>query len=56
MKGDIGEYSKNPQHLLLEAVHSAGYSGPFANPLMATESSVNRLNSTVLEEFLAVSS
>ncbi|WMV29925.1 hypothetical protein MTR67_023310 [Solanum verrucosum] len=33
-----------------QAVHSAGYSGPYGNSLAAT---VNRLNSTVLVEFVA---
>ncbi|KAH6803126.1 Insulinase family protein, partial [Perilla frutescens var. frutescens] len=50
---DISESSKNPQHLLLEAIHSTGYSGPYANALLASESAVNHLNSTVLEEFVS---
>ncbi|KAH0671255.1 hypothetical protein KY285_025471 [Solanum tuberosum] len=54
VKSEIDEYTKNPQRLLLEAVHSAGYSGPYGNSLAATEATVNRLNSTVLEEFVAV--
>lgn len=55
VKAEIGEISNNPQGLLLEAIHSAGYSGALANPLMATESAINRLNSAILEEFVAVS-
>lgn len=55
MKDEITEASKNPQAVLLEAIHSAGYSGALGNPLMAPESSLNRLNSTVLEQFVAVS-
>lgn len=55
IKAEIGEISNNPQGLLLEAIHSAGYSGALANPLMATESAINRLNSGILEEFVAVS-
>lgn len=54
MKADISESLKNPQGLLLEAIHSAGYSGALANPLLAPESAINRLNSSVLEEFVAV--
>ncbi|PHT50575.1 Purple acid phosphatase 23 [Capsicum baccatum] len=46
VKAEIDEYSKNPQ-----AVHSAGY----GNSLAATEATVNRLNNTILEEFVAVS-
>ncbi|KAF1872721.1 hypothetical protein Lal_00016558 [Lupinus albus] len=38
VKADIGEASKNPQDLLLEAIHSAGFSGALANPLLASES------------------
>ncbi|PHT84022.1 hypothetical protein T459_12465 [Capsicum annuum] len=44
VKAEIDEYSKNPQ-----AVHSAGY----GNSLAATEATVNRLNNTILEEFVA---
>ncbi|KAL2479938.1 putative mitochondrial-processing peptidase subunit alpha-1 [Abeliophyllum distichum] len=53
VSAEVSEYSKNPQHVLLEAIHSAGYSGPYANSLLASESAINRLNSTVLEEFVA---
>lgn len=55
MKAEIGEYANNPEALLLEAVHSAGYSGALANPLLASEGSLNRLDSSILEEFVAVS-
>lgn len=55
VKAEIGEYANNPEALLLEAVHSAGYTGPLANPLLASEGILNRINSTVLEEFVAVS-
>lgn len=54
MKAELGEISSNPQGLLLEAIHSAGYSGALANPLIAPESAINKLNSTILEEFVAV--
>lgn len=53
VKAEIGEVSKNPQDLLLEAIHSAGFSGALANPLLASESALNRLNGTILEEFVA---
>ncbi|QCD85216.1 mitochondrial-processing peptidase subunit alpha-like [Vigna unguiculata] len=53
VKAEIGEASKNPQDLLLEAIHSAGFSGALANPLLASESAINRLNGTILEEFVA---
>ncbi|KAM0959780.1 hypothetical protein ACFX13_025516 [Malus domestica] len=53
VQAEIGELSKNPQGLLLEAIHSAGYSGALANPLLASESSLNRLNGSILEQFIA---
>ncbi|KAG4953887.1 hypothetical protein JHK87_039481 [Glycine soja] len=52
VKAEIGEASKNLQDLLLEAIHSAGFSGALANPLLASESALNRLNGTILEEFV----
>ena len=55
VKAEIGEASKNLQDLLLEAIHSAGFSGALANPLLASESALNRLNGTILEEFVTVS-
>lgn len=55
VKNDISEASKNPEALVLEAVHSIGYKGGLANPLLAQESSISRLNSNVLEQFVAVS-
>lgn len=55
MKDEISEASNNPPSLLLEAIHSAGYSGALANPLVAPESAIGRLDSTILEEFVAVS-
>ncbi|KAH1209059.1 Mitochondrial-processing peptidase subunit alpha [Glycine max] len=54
VKAEIGEASKNPQDLLLEAIHSAGFSGALANPLLASESALNRLNGTILEEFVTL--
>ena len=53
VRAEIGELSNNPQGLLLEAIHSAGYSGALANPLLASEAALNRLNGRVLEDFVA---
>ncbi|GAV62161.1 Peptidase_M16 domain-containing protein/Peptidase_M16_C domain-containing protein, partial [Cephalotus follicularis] len=53
VKEEISEASKNPDGFLLEAIHSAGYSGALSNPLLAPESAIKRLNSTILEEFVA---
>jgi len=52
VKSEIAEISSNPQSLILEALHSAGYSGALGNPLMAPESAISRLNGTILEEFV----
>ncbi|KAK8591073.1 hypothetical protein V6N13_031140 [Hibiscus sabdariffa] len=52
MKEEIADAAKNPHGMLLEAIHSAGYSGALANPLLAPESAVNSLDSTVLEDFV----
>lgn len=54
IKAEIGEAANDPHSLLLEALHSTGISGALANPLLASESSICRLNSAVLEEFVAV--
>ncbi|OAY53095.1 mitochondrial-processing peptidase subunit alpha [Manihot esculenta] len=53
IKDELGQLSNNPQGLLLEAIHSAGYSGALANPLLAPESALNRLDSVILEEFVS---
>ncbi|KAJ8773463.1 hypothetical protein K2173_004293 [Erythroxylum novogranatense] len=53
VKDEIGALSNNPQGLLLEAIHLTGYTGALANPLLATESPLNRLNCDLLEEFVA---
>ncbi|KAL0796720.1 hypothetical protein Bca101_068097 [Brassica carinata] len=52
MKVEIAELAKNPMGLLMEAVHTAGYSGALANPLYAHESALDRLNGELLEEFM----
>lgn len=54
VKAELGELSNNPQGLLLEAIHSAGYSGALANPLLASESALDRLDGSILEKFIAV--
>ena len=56
VKVEIEEASNNPQGLILEAIHSASYSGPLAISLMATEAAINRLDGTILEEFVVVRS
>jgi hypothetical protein len=46
--------SSNPETLLSEALHSTGYYGALANRLIASGSSIGRLNTDVLEYFVAV--
>ncbi|KAM0840350.1 hypothetical protein ACQ4PT_059724 [Festuca glaucescens] len=53
LKAELAQASTNPESFLLDALHSAGYSGALANPLIASEASISRLNTDVLEEFLA---
>ncbi|KAH7565340.1 hypothetical protein JRO89_XS09G0190600 [Xanthoceras sorbifolium] len=53
MQSELGELRNNPQGLLLEAIHSAGYTGALANPLLAPESVLSSLDGTILEEFVA---
>ncbi|CAI9301959.1 unnamed protein product [Lactuca saligna] len=53
VKAAISEYANNPETLLLEAIDSVGYSGALANPLLASEGSLNRLSSSILEEFVS---
>ncbi|KAK9060788.1 hypothetical protein SSX86_021494 [Deinandra increscens subsp. villosa] len=53
VKAEIVEYANNPETLLLDAVHSVGYSGPLANPHLASEGLLSRINGTVLEDFVA---
>ncbi|MCL7046487.1 hypothetical protein MKW94_000411 [Papaver nudicaule] len=53
VEAEIAEMDSNPQNLLMEAIHSAGYSGALANPLLAPKSAISRLNSKILEEFVA---
>ncbi|GJN05556.1 hypothetical protein PR202_ga23196 [Eleusine coracana subsp. coracana] len=53
VKKELAKASSNPETLLLEALHSTGYSGALANPLIASGSSIGRLNTDVLEYFTA---
>lgn len=56
MQDEIAEVkAKNPPGIILEALHTAGYSGALANPLLAPDSAIKRLNSNVLGDFVAVS-
>jgi processing peptidase subunit alpha len=52
VKAEVEEAAENPQGVLLEAIHSAGFSGALANPLIAPESAISQLDANVLEEFV----
>ncbi|CAH8255351.1 unnamed protein product [Arabidopsis lyrata] len=52
MKVEVAELAKNPMGFLLEAIHSAGYSGALASPLYAPESALDKLNGELLEDFM----
>ncbi|KAJ7517242.1 hypothetical protein O6H91_21G015100 [Diphasiastrum complanatum] len=52
VKEELAEIANNPQSVLLEALHSAGFTGGLAKPLLATESSLSRLDSHTLESFM----
>jgi mitochondrial-processing peptidase subunit alpha len=54
MHGEIEEASKNPQGLIMEALHSVGYAGALSNSLIATESTLMGLDGSVLKDFVAV--
>ncbi|PON54492.1 Coenzyme PQQ biosynthesis protein [Parasponia andersonii] len=53
LRAEIVELSNNPQGLLLEAIQSAGYSGALANPLLAPETALDRIDGSILEKFVA---
>ncbi|PON81089.1 Coenzyme PQQ biosynthesis protein [Trema orientale] len=53
VRAEIVELSNNPQGLLLEAIQSAGYSGALANPLLAPETALDRIDGSILEKFVA---
>lgn len=52
MKVELGDLSNNPQALLLEAIHSSGYSGALANPLLAPESTLDKFKHANLDKFI----
>jgi mitochondrial-processing peptidase subunit alpha len=54
LQAELAKSSSFPENFLLEALHSTGYSGALANPLIVPEYSVSRLNADVLEQFITV--
>lgn len=55
VRAEIAEVANNPQSLLLEALHSAGYSGALGHPLLAPDSALTNLDGDKLAEFVDVS-
>ncbi|KAI3967693.1 hypothetical protein MKX01_039603 [Papaver californicum] len=53
VKQEVQQLKNNPQGLLLEALHSTGYTGALSNPLLAPEDALDRLNGDILEKFVA---
>ncbi|KAL0910502.1 hypothetical protein M5K25_021491 [Dendrobium thyrsiflorum] len=52
VKREIEEIAaKDPQQFLLESLHVAGYSGALGNPMMASETALQRLDGSVIGEF-----
>ncbi|PKU79304.1 Mitochondrial-processing peptidase subunit alpha [Dendrobium catenatum] len=52
VKREIDEIvAKDPQQFLLESLHVAGYSGALGNPMMASETALQRLDGSVIGEF-----
>lgn len=54
IRAEIEEASNNPQGLIVEALHSVGYAGALSNSLGASESTINGLDGSILEDFVAV--
>ncbi|GBG84704.1 hypothetical protein CBR_g39080 [Chara braunii] len=52
VKAEVSEMANNPQSLMVEALHSAGYAGALGRPLLCPESNVGRLDSAACREFV----
>ncbi|MCO5546982.1 hypothetical protein L7F22_000422 [Adiantum nelumboides] len=52
VKGELAEIMNNPQSVLMEALHTAGYEGGLAKPLVASESALAQINAESLAYFV----
>lgn len=52
VKGELSEIMNNPQSLLIEALHTAGYQGGLAKPLVVSESVLAQINAESLATFV----
>ncbi|XP_024314654.1 ABC transporter D family member 1 [Brachypodium distachyon] len=48
---EVQEVQKNPEKLLQEALNLVGYKGAFANPLVAPEEALERINGDIIQKF-----
>lgn len=51
---EVQELQKNPERFLMEALNLVGYSGALANPLIAPEDALARINSSTIQKFYHV--
>jgi hypothetical protein len=54
VKGQLAELMNNPQSLLLEALHTVGFQGGLAKPLVTPESSLSLITADSLAQFVQV--
>eukprot|EP00250_Pteridium_aquilinum_P022652 c2550_g1_i1 orf=435-1967(-) len=52
VKGELAEIMNNPQSVLIEALHTAGFQGGLAKPLVASESALSQINAESLAQFV----
>ncbi|KAK3166597.1 hypothetical protein QOZ80_1AG0047900 [Eleusine coracana subsp. coracana] len=48
---EVQQLHKNPERFLMEALNLVGYSGALANPLIAPEDALARINSSTIQKF-----
>ncbi|CAA6660621.1 unnamed protein product [Spirodela intermedia] len=51
LKTELRDISKDPQQFLIESLHLVGYSGALANPLIAPEAVLDRLDGSSIGKF-----
>jgi hypothetical protein len=54
VKGELADLINNPQSLLLEALHTVGYQGDLAKPLVVSESALSQITADSLAKFVQV--
>ena len=54
VKGELADLMNNPQSLLLEALHTVGYQGALAKPLVVSESALSQITADSLAKFVQV--